>query len=372
MAQARLIVAASESCADLLYISRFFAPDDFIWLSVRGRTHGYFSPLEIDRARSNSAIQQVHSLLDVEESLKKRLGRQPAQTETITAILRVHKVNSIEVPHHFSIGLAKVLEKERIKINPCQKDFFPERQIKQATEIKHITTAQRMAEAGLMCAKNILKQSRIAPNKCLFWKGQKLTSEILRGEIDSTIIKLGGLPAHTIVAGGIQACDPHESGHGPLHAHESIIIDIFPRDQKTGYFGDLTRTYVKGRPAEKLTDLYKTVQKGQKLALKTMKAGIDGGKLHARIVKLFEDHGYHTEKRKGRWVGFFHGTGHSVGLEIHESPRFGRTIFKAGHVMTVEPGLYYPSIGGVRLEDLVVITKSGIQNLTRADFEFEL
>ncbi|NJK91987.1 MAG: M24 family metallopeptidase, partial [Blastochloris sp.] len=112
--------------------------------------------------------------------------------------------------------------------------------------------------------------------------------------------------------------------------------------------------------------------KGQALALKKMKAGADGAALHEEVKTYFKEQGYPTEQRAGRWVGFFHGTGHSLGLEIHEAPRFSAGRFRRGQVMTVEPGLYYPGLGGVRIEDLVVIEAKGIRNLTKAPDVFEL
>src|SRR5471032_1367130 len=135
-----------------------------------------------------------------------------------------------------------------------------------------------------------------------------MTSEILRAEIDSAILRAGGLPANTIVAGGDQACDPHERGYGPLKANELIILDIFPRAAQSGYYGDLTRTVVRGRASVEQRRLWETVQEGQELALREMRPGVQGKELHEKVKRFFHDRGYPTEKRKGRWTGFFHGT----------------------------------------------------------------
>jgi Xaa-Pro aminopeptidase len=199
-----------------------------------------------------------------------------------------------------------------------------------------------------------------------------LTSEILRAEIDSAILRAGGIPAGTIVAGGDQACDPHERGFGPLRANELIILDVFPRDSKTGFYGDLTRTVVRGRASEEQRRLWETVREGQALALKKMKPGVDGLKLHNEIKQLFAERGYPTELRNGKHVGFFHGTGHGLGLEIHEFPRFQKTVFKKGQSLTVEPGLYYPGIGGVRIEDVVVLTENGARILSKFEKRLEV
>ncbi|MCS7062960.1 MAG: Xaa-Pro peptidase family protein [Methylacidiphilales bacterium] len=361
---ARLMVAASERDADMLYATRFMAPDAFIWWEWKGITKIAINRLEIDRARKEARVDEV---LPIESFPTKDVAK------IIHQIALKEKFKRIEVPRHFPHGLAVQLEQLGIQVVAKKESlFFHSREIKTADEVKAITRAQRMAEAGLFRAIEVLRESSIAKNKKLIWQGRPLTSERLRGEIESTIVKLGGLPSGTIVAGGVQACDPHERGHGPLKAHESIIIDIFPRETRSGYFGDLTRTVVRGRASEALRELFHLVKEAQSLALNKMKPGVDGKTIHEEIEELFKKRGYPTELRQGRWVGFFHGTGHSLGLEIHESPRFSAAHFRPGHIMTVEPGLYYPEIGGVRIEDVVQITNEGVRNLTRAAKTLEI
>ncbi len=193
--------------------------------------------------------------------------------------------------------------------------------------------------------------------------------------IDCAIAEVGGLAAHTIVAGGEQGCDPHEGGHGQLFANEPIILDIFPRAQATGYFGDITRTVVRGRASEAVRKLYDAVHAGQRLAFRRMRAGTPTAEIHRAVQELFVSRGYSTGPRNGRMAGFFHGTGHGLGLEIHEAPRVGATStgkLQAGQVVTVEPGLYYPGIGGVRLEDVALVTAKHPRNLTRFEKVLEV
>jgi len=218
----------------------------------------------------------------------------------------------------------------------------------------------------------ILKASKPGTGKKLKWSGKTLTSETVRAEIDSAILRAGGVPTNTIVAGGDQACDPHERGFGPLRADSLIILDIFPRDGKTGYWGDMTRTVVRGRASEQQRKLWEAVKAGQTLALKRIKAGVDGMSIHQAITELFERRGFPTEVRNGRRVGFFHGTGHGLGLEIHEYPRLQKVVLKAGQCLTVEPGLYYPGIGGARIEDVVIVEKTGCRILSRFPKQLEI
>ena len=193
----------------------------------------------------------------------------------------------------------------------------------------------------------VLRAARIS-GRNLIWAKRKLTSELLRAEIDSAILRAGGLPANTIVAGGLQACDPHERGSGPLRPNELIILDIFPRDAKSGYYGDMTRTVVRGRASEAQRRLWETVQRGQRMGFAGMKPGASGLEVHEGIKRYFAEEGYPTEQRKGRWVGFFHGTGHGLGLEIHEEPRFGRTVFKPGQVIDRRAGDLLAGGGGMQ------------------------
>src|SRR5437660_9920240 len=250
--------------------------------------------------------------------------------------------------------------------------FWPEREAKSEKEIEMIGRALRITETGLKRAIEVLKASKPGAGKRLRWSGKTLTSEMLRAEIDSTILRAGGIPTGTIVAGGDQACDPHERGFGPLYANSLIILDIFPRDAKTGYWGDMTRTVVRGRASDAQRKLWETVKEGQELALREIRAGIDGMKIHKAIQQLFKKRGYPTEVRKGKNVGFFHGTGHGLGLEIHEYPRLQKVTLKDRQVLTVEPGLYYPGLGGVRHEDVVVVTKTGCKILSRFPKQLEI
>jgi Xaa-Pro aminopeptidase len=178
---------------------------------------------------------------------------------------------------------------------------------------------------------------------------------------------------NTIVAGGDQASDPHARGTGPLPAHQPIIIDIFPRSMATRFWGDMTRTFVRGRVSPAVRKLHEDVLAAQEMAFSLLKDGADGLKVHEQVVDLFKARGNTNGEAKGKKTGFIHGTGHGIGLEIHEPPRIGRVEAKleADQVVTVEPGLYYPGLGSVRLEDVVVITKNGCRNLNKFPKEME-
>lgn len=370
--QTRLIVAASEQDADMLYATHFFVPDPFILLEQNGKRTLVLSDLEIDRGRKQARADEFLPYSVFEREVQGKSKKAPPYERVLAHFLKQKKVRSAIVPDNFPLGYARALAAEKIRLQVADGLFWPEREAKSESELRLMRKALEITEAGMKRGFEVLKRAKPGKAQKLEWSGAVLTSEILRAEIDTAVLHAGGLPANTIVAGGDQACDPHERGHGPLKANSLIIIDIFPRVAASGYYGDLTRTVVRGRASEAQRRLWETVNEGQALALRQMKPGVDGLKLHRQVQQYFTDQGYPTEIRNGRQTGFFHGTGHGLGLEIHEIPRFQKTVFKVGQVVTVEPGLYYPGLGGVRTEDVVAITKRGIRMLSHCENKLEL
>lgn len=374
MKETFLIVADSERDANMLYAVGMFVPDPFIYLNIAGRPHVVLSDLELDRARAQAPQCRVVSLSAYQRKLRADGIKKASLPKIIHRILDEKKIRRALVPENFPLGLARDLKKLGIKLKP-RASFFPKREIKSADEVKKISAALAMAEVGMAEGIEVLRRSKISRDRKLLYHGAPLTSERLRSVIDCAILQAHGLAANTIVAGGRQACDPHERGHGVLRAHEPIIIDIFPRSQKTGYFGDITRTVVRGHASEAVRKLYDTVWTGQKIAFEKIRSKVKTTDVHKAVQDFFVRQGYKTGRRNGHMEGFFHGTGHGLGLEIHEAPRMGANStesLRPGHVVTVEPGLYYPGIGGVRLEDVALVTANGVKNLTRFEKVLEI
>ena len=369
---ARLIVASSEHDPDMLYATRMFVPDPFIFLQQNGKRTVVLSDLEIDRGRKQAQADEILPYSQFEREVQGKAKKAPAFEKVLSQFLVKRRVHSALVPDNFPLRYAEELGEMNIRVQSANGLFWPEREAKTEDELRLMRRALSITEKGMARAMEVLAACKARRNKRLDWFGRVLTSELLRSEIDSAILRAGGLPANTIVAGGDQACDPHERGSGPLLANSLIILDIFPRDAASGYYGDMTRTVVRGRASAEQRRLWETVREGQEMALKKMKPGVDGLKLHTAIKQLFTDRGFPTEVRDGCQVGFFHGTGHGLGLEIHEFPRFQKTVFKPGQVLTVEPGLYYPGLGGVRLEDVAVVTESGNRILSRFEKRLEI
>ena len=369
---ARLIVAPSDTDADMLYATRIFIGDPFIFLQQNGKRTLVLSDLEIDRAKKNAKADEFVMFSQLEREVQGKAKKAPPYEKVLAHFLTKRGVRRAKVPANFPLGFANEIKQKGIALETSDGLFWPAREKKTAEEIRLLERALRITETGMKRGMEILKASKLGAGKKLKWSGKTLTSEILRAEIDSAILRAGGVPTNTIVAGGDQACDPHERGFGPLQANSLIILDIFPRDAKTGYWGDMTRTVVRGRASEQQRKLWEAVKAGQALALKQIKAGVDGMSVHKAITELFDRRGFPTEVRNGRRVGFFHGTGHGLGLEIHEYPRLQKVTLKAGQCLTVEPGLYYPGIGGARIEDVVIVEKDGCRILSKFPKQLEI
>jgi Xaa-Pro aminopeptidase len=329
--------------------------------------------LELDRGRREAHVDDVVSSSELETLLAAKSGKTPSSVEIIAAFLKARGGARPLVSADFPLGLAHELENYGIRVKAVSGIFRPEREIKTPEEIRLLTQATRITECGMERAFEVLRAATIGSRGFLQWCGSTLSAERLRLEIEMAILRAGGIPAgNSIVACGKQGCDPHERGHGALTAHQLIILDLFPRAAKSGYYGDLTRTVVRGKASEAQQRLWATCLMGQKLALDSLHEGAQGGKIHEQVKQFFSDSGYPTERVDHRWSGFFHGTGHGLGLELHESPRFGVTRLKAGQVFTIEPGIYIPGLGGVRHEDVALITATGHRLLSRIAKPFEL
>jgi len=367
-ADAFLLIADSERHADMLYVSGMFAPDPFVVIGIEGLWHGFFSPLEWGRARKQSKLDRVH--LDIQWHEKAAtLGWETGLATMAAAFLRNHGVKKVVVPSDFPLAHAERLRDLSFKIKAREGALFPERAIKSAYEIKCLQHAEHIARSAMKQAERFLAACRIGNDDILLdpETGRRQKSGHLRARIESHIITRGAIPFQTIVACGREGADPHNIGAGWLRAGQPIIVDIFPRVQATGYWGDMTRSYVKGKAPEPVRKMYQAVLQAQDIGLGMVRAGVDGAAIHTAICAHFVSMGFPGGIKRGRQTGFFHGTGHGVGLEIHESPRISTRgqMLKEGNVVTIEPGLYYPGIGGIRLEDMVVVRKDGCDNLTR-------
>jgi Xaa-Pro aminopeptidase len=352
---------------NLYYLTGFLAGDPFILIRTPDKTVLVMSDLEKGRARDEARCDEILSLAAYRGRCMDKGIAEPAAGDILLEVLLDLGIQAVSVPHDFPLGVADVLREGGVVVapHPADRPFVPERVVKTENEIDLMRAAMRVNEGALRKGIDLIASSRIRDGR-LFSGGEPLTSERVRSVINGDLFARGFLSTRTIVAGGDQGCDPHGSGSGPLPAHKPIIIDVFPRSMQHRYCADLTRTVVRGEASERVHAMYDAILSAQELVFRSLKAGVDGAAVHAEVERHFAGRGFETGPTgNGKMEGFFHGTGHGLGLDIHELPRFGRkkSIFEAGMVVTVEPGLYYFGAGGVRLEDVVVIREDGCENL---------
>ena len=378
---ALLVIGASEHDAAAYHLSGFLAPDPVICIQANGKSYLAVSSMEYGRARNQSHADEVLSFdeLGVQKLTRELKSGGRALAAAAAGLLERLGAHSVAAPPTLGIIYADELRARSLEVTPEAKLFADLRRSKTEEEVSHVEKTQRDVEAACAQAVEILRNCEVAEDGILHWDGEPLTSERLRYVIDGELLRRGCDAEGTITAGGPQATDPHERGHGPLKAGESIILDIFPRDQSSRYYADMTRTFVKGEPGEGLQEMYDAVLESQKAALNMIRAGVNGKDVHRKVSEVLHDKGYKTlvhDQKEGEPLqeGFIHGTGHGVGLEIHEGPRLSISDEEliAGDVVSVEPGLYYADVGGVRIEDLVVVTEDGCRNLTEFPKEFRL
>ena len=280
------------------------------------------------------------------------------------------------VGDRFPAGLAFELRDAGVKLTAAKpRELLPQRVQKTAEEVEAIRKGNLGSAAGFRAVAKALKESRARAGGKLFLAGKVLTAERLREMIEVAALEQGGVALHTIVAPGDQACDCHDVGAGPIRSGELIVVDIFPRRPSDGYWGDMTRTFLKGKASDAQRKMVRAVQKAEKLAIGMIKPGVTGGSVHRAVEKFFKGEGFEAVKEGTEPEGFFHGLGHGLGLEVHEEPFMRPTAewkFKKGMCVTVEPGLYYRGLGGCRFEDVVHLVPGGNELISKAPYRWEI
>ena len=356
-----LFIGDSVCDSDMYYLSHFLSQDRFTLLAQDDITL-LVSSMEMGRAGKESIAKEVVSTSDYRIVEKLKVSGKPDQAylQVLREFLRDRDARRVGVPFRFPAGIHQQLA-EDFEIAILESPLARQRAVKSAEELAAICVAQRGCEKAMRQAVNLIAASE-PQGDYLLRQGRPLTSEDVRSTIEVALLEEGCEAVDTIVAGGLIAADPHSRGMGPLPANEPIVIDIFPRSKSLRYFADMTRTVVRGEASLEVKEIYEAVLAAQSAGLKCISSGVSGKEVHSRVIQVFKEHGYPEQDQ----IGFIHSTGHGVGLNIHERPSLSEAgdLLEANNVVTVEPGLYYPEIGGVRLEDLVVVTAKGCENLT--------
>lgn len=370
-----LLYADTTHSADALYFGKVDVPDPFVAFGHRGKKYAIVGALEFGRVKRTSAFDVVLPLEEFLEQAQKRWpGKPPAGAEVIALAAQKFRQRSFRVSPDFPSGTYVRLLELGVVLQIAHGPLFPEREIKSTREAAAIAEGNRCSALGFAAAERLLRASK-PRGRTLIHRGEVLTSERVKFAIETACLEAGAVSANTIVAGGDQACDPHERGSGPLRPGELIIIDIFPRVNATGYHGDMTRTFLRGRASEAQRAVVAAVREAQLAALGLIRSGVNGRDVHRQVVETFRQRGFETKHTSKGAVGFFHGTGHGLGLDIHEMPRLSGLVdstLHQGAVVTVEPGLYYPGLGACRIEDVVQVTAAKPKMLSDYHYEWEI
>ncbi|MFO7871644.1 MAG: Xaa-Pro peptidase family protein [Kiritimatiellia bacterium] len=368
---ADLLLGEKESSPDMEYVLGVRVHSPVVLLKTGRTFHAVVSRLEFNRIASVKGRLRVWC----SDSLRLKRGRRGGAAGWAVGLAKTLGIRSVRVDPGFPLGAAENLRKAHIAVKTAPDGLFPQRAVKTPAELAEIKTSQEAAVIAMRSAIAKIAESR--PDSWGLLRSEKkiLTSEGLRQKISRVLLEHDCVCEDTIAACGKQSADPHEKGRGPLYAGEPVVIDIFPRHMEHGYWGDLTRTVVRGEASPALRAMYRAVRAAQLAGLKALKAGVKCSTVHRRTRQELERRGYVTVTADEKAEGFIHGTGHGVGLEIHEHPILGpggEQRLKKGNVVTVEPGLYYPGTGGVRIEDTVAVTSAGYRYLAPCEKTLEI
>lgn len=367
-----LIESITETEADGYYFGRLKSMDPICMMGTLDAPVCLIHRMEVERARAEGRFSEVYDLVEYLDKGEGWFGER-SKPAAIAALIKELGYDELTVPNHYPAGYYATLGKLGVPIKIEQGALFPQREIKTDAEIEGLREGARISEAGFARVRQILSESKIGDDTVLIHDGDVLTCEKLRREIRTATSAVGGGSNNPIAACGVQAADCHCIGFGPVKAHEMIVIDIFPRDDKSYYYGDLSRTYVKGQPTEAQQHIYDTVYESFQAGLAEFGPGKRMADVDRAARNVLEKRGYKTRQREdGKWEGCYCGIGHGLGLDIHEPPSLGdkEGILQVGHVITLEPGLYIPEIGGCRIEDTVVITKDGYEFINTPTYEW--
>ncbi|WNY25639.1 Xaa-Pro peptidase family protein [Methanolapillus millepedarum] len=362
--------------ADIYYATHFLASDSFSYLLCAAGEILLVSDMEKERADLESRVPDEYilttSAFDYRGKAKTFKNGTLAYAMVLKEMLTRKNIRKIAVSYDFPAYYFDQLRND-FDVILIKTPFEKNRAVKSESEINNIAESQNAAEKAMESAVSMIRRSVPNDSGALVLDGEILTGERILREIDRALLENGCVGDETIVSCGEDSANPHGKTLGTLFANQPIVFDIFPQNKHSRYFGDMTRTVIKGKASLELLKMYEAVRGAQEAGVAAAKPGVSCQDVHNAVCDYLENAGFHTY-RSGSKVGFIHTTGHGVGLDIHEMPSVSENnhILEPGNVITIEPGLYYPGTGGIRIEDIVVITKDGCRNLNRMEKIFEV
>lgn len=358
---------ASTHDANMWYLLGHHVGDPVVFLETAAGRYVFLPATDLEAYQAHAHTQGLLAC-DMRPFVRAHAGRGPS--ELITAVLAQYKVAGVvHVPLSFPAGVAFTLRDRGVDL-VVDDVWLPERAQKRPDELGHIRTAAANTVAVFGLVEEMLHETDVVGD-VLMWHGEVLTSERVKQRIEIAFLEQGFVcPEGIIVSCGSHAAMPHHSGTGPFYVDQPVVVDIFPRHRESGYFADMSRTYVVGKPSEQVLRMYTAVRAAQKAAVALLKPGARAKDVYQVSADTIQAHGFDVGE-----TGYIHSLGHGVGVAVHEAPSLsGRSedVLAPGHVVTIEPGLYYPEHGGVRLEDMYVITDTGAELLTEHPYTLRI
>jgi Xaa-Pro aminopeptidase len=371
-----LIHADSIRSAEMRHEVPVPVPDPFLYVERNGRRVAVVTSFETERIGRTGVEALPHEHFGLDELIAGGMHSVDAELAVYTRACQELGVANAVVPPGFPLELADHLRANGIEVSVDRELFAGRRRRKNEAEIAGLRRAQRACESALDVGRDLLRRANVEHGAVVL-DGEPLTVERIKLDLERVFSAHGCAAEEFIVAHGPQTAVGHDMGSGSLLAGEPITFDLFPRDRVSGVYSDMTRTYVVGEIADELREYHTLCKQALDLATVATKPGVNGFELMKLVCDLFAEHGYPTQlsKQPGEVLdsGFFHGLGHGVGLEVHEPPRVSRSgdDLVPGDVITLEPGLYRAGYGGVRLEDVLIVTDDGAEVVTDYPYELE-
>jgi Xaa-Pro aminopeptidase len=371
MSVARMMAGVPALNAGLYKTIGFLVGDPVVWIETADGRHLILRDIELDRARKFSKASHCWCPADYSPATGLSGDRELATAQSAAEFLKRNHCLSVTVDRSIPMIYVHELRSAGIQVDCDVQWGILERRMKDTAEIEKIAYAQQQTEAVMERACQTIARASTTADGILVWDGSPLTSERLQAAIDVWLLELGFSNPGSIVACGPIGADCHDHGHGPMRTAQPVIVDIFPRDKKTLYNGDCTRTVVHGEIRDELRSMHAAVVRAKAAAIAKVRAGVTGEQVHQATIDSMVSSGYSVglppANASDAYTAITHGTGHGLGLEVHEPPLLavGGPELLVGDVVTIEPGLYCRAIGGVRIEDIVVVEKDRCQNLNR-------
>ncbi len=327
--------------------------------------------IEMGRARQFARVDRVACPADFAPKAGLSGYRETATAQAAAQLLLQARISRVVTDRTLPMIYASMLKEAGIDV-VCNLDMgVGVRRAKDEQEIQHLRAAQQTTEQAMEMACRLIARTTADRDGVLRHDGAPLTAERVRAAIDVWLLEHGYANPTCIVAGGLEGADCHNLGSGLIRTGQPVIVDIFPQDRESLYNGDCTRTVVHGDVADRLLKMHAAVAAAKAAGIASIRTGVTGEQVHETTIQTIRQHGYSiglpTDESPEDYCAMVHGTGHGVGLEVHEPPLldFGGPALVAGDAVTVEPGLYCQAVGGIRLEDMVIVTDEGCENLNR-------